>query len=64
MDYGFIFEKDARLRANLNKIGTENRTYFAQEHHTEFEMAQHQRRRERVVEIKAELEAMMKRKTA
>jgi hypothetical protein len=64
MDYGFISEKIARLRADLDQIRADNRLYFANNHHTEYEMMQHQKRRERIVEIKIELEAMMKRKTA
>jgi hypothetical protein len=64
MDYGALSEKIARLRADLNQIRADNRLYFANEHHTEYEMMQHQKRRERIVEIKIELEAMMKRKTA
>jgi len=64
MDYGFISEKIARLRADLAQIGTENQIYFEKEHHTEYEMVQQQKRQERLLEIKADLEAMMKRKTA
>ena len=64
MDYGALSEKIARLRADLNQIRADNRLYFANTHHTEYEMMQHQKRRERIVEIKIELEAMMKRKTA
>jgi hypothetical protein len=64
MDYGFISEKIARLRADLNQIRADNRLYFANKHHTEYEMMQHQKRQERLLEIKADLAAMMKRKTA
>jgi hypothetical protein len=64
MDYGSLSQKIARLRADLNQIGTENQIYFAKEHHTEYEMTQHQERQERLLEIKADLEALMKRKTA
>jgi len=64
MDYGSLSQKIARLRADLNQIRAENRLYFTNKHHTEYEMMQHQKRRERIVEIKIELEAMMKRKTA
>ena len=64
MDYGSLSQKIARLRTDLDQIRAENRLYFANKHHTEYEMMQHQKRRERIVEIKIELEAMMKRKTA
>ena len=64
MDYGFISQKIVRLRADLNQIRAENRLYFAKKHHTEFEMTLHQKRRERIMEIKAELEALMKGRTA
>ena len=64
MDYGSLSQKIARLRTDLDQIRAENRLYFTKNHHTEYEMMQHQKRRERIVEIKIELEAMMKRKTA
>jgi hypothetical protein len=59
-----LLQKIARLRTDLDQIRAENRLYFTKKHHTEHEMMQHQKRRERIVEIKIELEAMMKRKTA
>jgi hypothetical protein len=64
MDYGALSEKIARLRADLNQIRAENRLYFAKKHHTVQEMTQHQKRQERILEIKSELEAMMKGKIA
>jgi hypothetical protein len=64
MDFGFLSQKIVRLRADLNQIRAENRLYFTSKYHTEYAMMQHQKRRERIVEIKIELEAMMKRKAA
>jgi len=60
----YISRTVARLRAELNQIGLENRFYFKKKNHTESEMLDHQRRMDRVQEIKVELESLMTRKIA
>jgi hypothetical protein len=52
------------MRAELAQIGNENRLYFSTKTHHEDEIQRHQARQERVREIKAELETLMKRKVA
>ena len=64
VEYKFISDTVSRLRAELDQIGTENRLYFARKNHREHEMLRHQERKERVMEIKLELESLMKRKAA
>ena len=64
MDYAHISRTVARLRAELNQIGIENRFYFTKKNHSEGEIWDHQRRAERVQEIKIELESLMTRKIA
>jgi hypothetical protein len=64
VDYAHISRTIARLRAELNQIGLENRSYFGKKNHTESEMLDHQRRVDRVQEIKVELESLMIRKIA
>ena len=64
MDYRLLSRKVARMRAELQQIGNENRLYFSTQTHHEAEIERHQARQERVLEIKAELETLMKRKTA
>jgi hypothetical protein len=44
--------------------GIENRFYFTKKHHSEGEILDHQRRAERVQEIKIKLESLMTRKIA
>ena len=64
VDYAYISRTVARLRAELNQIGLENRFYFTKKHHREGERLDHQRRADRVREIKIELESVMIRKIA
>jgi len=64
MDYKSISGTVSRLRAELDLIGTENRSYFARKNHREDEIAKHQQRKDRVIEIKMELESLMTRKVA
>ena len=64
MDSGYISCTVAHLRAKLNQIGIENRFYFTKKHHSEGEILDHQRRAERVQEIKIKLESLMTRKIA
>jgi hypothetical protein len=64
MDYKFISGMVSRLRAELDQIGTENRLYFAKKNHREDEIVKHQGRKDRVIEIKVELEGLMTRKVA
>jgi hypothetical protein len=64
VDYAYISSTVARLRAELNQIGLENRLYFTKKHHSEGEILDHQRRADRVQEIKVELESLMIRETA
>jgi hypothetical protein len=64
MDYRSLSERVARMRAELAQIGNENRLYFSTKTHHEDEIQRHQARQERVREIKAELETLMKRKIA
>lgn len=54
----------SRLRAELDQIGTDNRLYFTRKSHTKDEILKHQERRDRVVEIKLELESITMRKIA
>jgi hypothetical protein len=44
------------------KIGTENRQYFERKHQREEERVEHRSRQERILEIKSELGAMLKRR--
>ena len=64
MDYSYISRTVARVRAELNQIGIENRFYFTKRHHSEGEILDQQRRADRVQEIKIELENLMTRKIA
>jgi hypothetical protein len=64
MDYRSLSERVARLRADLGQIGNENRLYFSTKTHHEDEIKRHQARQDRVLEIKAELETLLKRKIA
>jgi hypothetical protein len=64
VEYNFISGTLSRLRAELDQIGNENRWYFAKKTHTVDEIQKHQKRKERVVEIKLELERLMTRKIA
>jgi len=64
VDYVHISRTVARLRAELNQIGLENRFYFMKKNHKEGEVLDHQRRADRVREIKVELERLMTRKIA
>jgi hypothetical protein len=64
VDYAHISRTVARLRAELNQIGLENRFYFTKKNHREGEILDHQRRADRVREIKVELESLMNRKIA
>ena len=64
MDYAYISQTVARLRAELKQIALENRFYLARKSHYEAEILDHERRAERVREIKIELERLMTRKIA
>ena len=64
MDYKVISGTVSRWRAELDHIGTENRLYFAKKNHREDEILKHQERKDRVIEIKLELESLMMRKIA
>ena len=64
MDYEFISGTVSRLRAELDDIGAENRLYFGRKSHREDEIVKHQERIDRVIEIKLELEGLMRRKVA
>jgi len=64
MDHAYISRTVARLRAELDQIGLENRFYFTKKHHREGEIRDHQLLRDRVREIKIELERLMTRKIA
>jgi len=64
VDYAYISRTVARLRAELNQIGLENRFYFTKKNHREGEILDHQRRADRVREIKIELESVTIRKIA
>ena len=64
MEYDSISEKVARFRPELRQMSAENREYLERKNHREYEIMQHRHREERIQEIKAELEAILKRKTA
>lgn len=64
MDYAYISRTVARLRAELDQIGLENRFYCTKKHHRESEILDHQRRVDKVREILVELERLMTRETA
>lgn len=51
----------ARIRAEIAHIDADNRKYFELKHHRDYEMVSHRLRQERVLELKAELEAMLQR---
>jgi hypothetical protein len=54
----------ARIREELQEIGNQNRVYFSRKAHHEEEIERHEARQVRVLEIKAELETLLKRKIA
>jgi hypothetical protein len=60
MDHQSISTKITRLRAELHKIGVENRKYFEKKRHSEEERRTHLQRQVRTSEIKTELETMLK----
>ena len=62
MDYESLSATLARIRAEIAQIDAENRKYFELKHHRDYEMVSHRLRQERVLELRAELEAMLKRK--
>jgi hypothetical protein len=64
VDYDSISGTLSRLRAELDHIGVENRSYFGRKRHRDDEIRKHQERKDRVVEIKRELEKLMTRKVA
>ena len=64
MDYDSLTRAVSRLRADLEKIRSENRLYFAKKSHRAEEMVKHQERKDRVMEIKLELEGLMWRNVA
>jgi hypothetical protein len=64
VDYPLISETVARFRAELQQIGAENRKYLEKKNHREYEIMQHRHREDRILEIKAELETLLKRKIA
>ena len=64
MDYDSLRRAVSRARADLETIRSENRLYFAKKRHREDEILKHQERKDRVVEIKLELEGLMRRKVA
>jgi hypothetical protein len=62
VDYDSIAGTVTRLRTELQQIGTENRMHFEKRNHSEEELRRHQRRQDRIVEIKLELENILKKK--
>jgi hypothetical protein len=62
VDYESLSARIARIRAEIAQIDAENRKYFELQHHRDYEIVSHRLRQERMLELKAELEAMMKRK--
>lgn len=64
MDYDSLTRTVSRLRADLEKIRSGNRIYFAKRSHREDEIVKHQERRDRVMEIRLELKSLMRLKVA
>ena len=64
VDYDSTSRKVARIREELHHIGAKNRQYFLNKHHRGYEARQHQGRLERIQQLKAELEVMLKNKSA
>jgi hypothetical protein len=64
VDHAYISRAVARLRAELDQIGTENRLYFMKKKHKKGEVLDRQLRVDRVREIVIELERLMTRKIA
>jgi hypothetical protein len=62
VDYESLSARIAHIRTEIAQIDAENRKYFELKHHPDYEIVSHRLRQERVLELKAELEAMMKRK--
>jgi hypothetical protein len=62
VDYDSIAGTVTRLRTELQQIGTENRMHFEKRNRSEEELRRHQRRQDRIVEIKLELENILKKK--
>ena len=62
MDYDSIARNVARIREELLHIGEKNRHYFLKKHHREYEALQHQGRHERILQLKSELEGMLRTK--
>ena len=50
----------ARLRAEIERIRAENRRYFSTRPRSEKEKLDHQKRRDRIDEIRAELASLLK----
>jgi len=59
VDYQSLLTKIARLRAELQEMGTANRKYFQKKSHSRAEPESHLLRQERIQQIKAELEARL-----
>jgi len=62
VDYESLSARIARIRAEIVQIDAENRKYFELKHHRDYEIVSHRLREDRMLELKAELESMMKRK--
>jgi len=59
VEYESLSTKIARLRAELDEIGAANRSYFQRKRHSWDERESHLRRRDRIQQIKAELQAAL-----
>jgi len=64
MDYADVSRIVTSLRAELIRLGIEDRYYFGKKHPRKVEILGHQRRVDRIREIKVELERLMTRKNA
>ena len=53
-------QRVARLRAEIEQIRAENRRYFSKRPRNEKERLDHQKRRDRIHEIRAELASLLK----
>ena len=64
MDYDSLKRAVSRLRADLEKIRSQNGLYIAKKSHRPDEIVKHQERKDRIIEIKLELEGLMRRNVA
>jgi hypothetical protein len=65
MDYFYLLRRVNALQLELAQMAVEhNRKYLAKKRHSPMDKAKHQELRERLFQIRAELQALVERKSA